>query len=305
MRILAGRAVGLVLGGGGARGFAHLGVLRALEELGVRVDMIGGTSIGAPLAHLPAQGRDAAECLAVIRSAFRSLFDYTLPIASLLAGYRTTKSIERYARPWNIEDLWLPYYCVSTNITTAQEVIHRRGDLARAVRASVAIPGVFPPVPEGNDLLVDGGVLNNLPIDIMRKINPSGPVIAVDVVPQQGLRARSDYGLGLSGWPIVLGRIIPWQKTQVPSLGATIASSMVIGSQRKRERMRHDGLADLYVSIKASRIRMLQFDAVEEVAKIGYQSSIEPLRQWVESGGLGDPSATVSEAKMIYPRAAT
>ena len=162
-RIVAGRAVGLVLGGGGGRGFAHLGVLRALEELGIPVDMIGGASIGAPMALLSAMGHTAAEGLDLAEQSFRSLLDYTLPIASLLSGRRITRAIERTCRDWDIEDLWLPYYCVSTDITTGRTVSHRRGSLLRAVRASVAIPGVLPPVPDGESLLVDGGVLNNLP----------------------------------------------------------------------------------------------------------------------------------------------
>jgi len=288
-RVIGDRAVGLVLGGGGARGFAHLGVLRAMEELSIPIDMIGGSSIGAPVAGPTAQGQSAEEALATISDHFRSLLDYTLPIASLLAGRRISSSIEKGAGTWDIEDLWLPYFCVSTNITTGRSVVHRRGSAVRAVRASVAIPGVLPPVPEGSDLLVDGGVLNNLPIDAMREINPSGPVIAVDVLPPQGPRAKGDYGLSISGWRLAMSKILPGRRSlPVPSLGNTIMRSMFVGSEGARAEMLRDGLADLYLSINASGIGLLEFAAVEKVAKIGYEASLPELQRWLDSGGLAE-----------------
>ncbi len=94
-RILAGRAVGLVLSGGGARGFAHLGVLRALEELGVALDKVGGTSIGAPMAACPARGMTSSEALAEAKGGYGALRDYTLPLASVLSGRRITAIAEK------------------------------------------------------------------------------------------------------------------------------------------------------------------------------------------------------------------
>lgn len=288
-RFLADRAVGIVFGGGGARGFAHLGVLKAMEELGIPVDVIGGSSIGAPVAVPTAQGLNAAAALQMIARRFRSLMDYTLPMASILAGHRISSSIEKGAGDWDIEDLWLPYFCVTTNLTSGRSMAHRRGNLSRAVRASVAIPGVLPPVPEDGDLLADGGVLNNLPIDVMRRLNPGGPVIAVDVLPPRGPRAKADYGLGVSGWRLALDGLLPWRRSlPVPRLGLTIMRSMFVGSDPARAQMLDDGLADLYLNIQASGIGLLQFDKVEKVAKIGYEAAIDPLRQWLDSGGLTD-----------------
>ena len=288
-RYIGDHAVGLVCGGGGARGGAHLGVLRAMEELGIPVDMIGGSSIGSPVAAPTAMGEDAKEALKMVSQYLDSLLDYTLPVASLLAGRRITSSIEKGAGDWNIEDLWLPYFCVSTNLTTGRSVTHRQGNLARAMRASVSIPGVLPPVPEGGDLLADGGVLNNLPIDVMRKMNPGGPVIAVDVLPPQGPRAKVDFGLGVSGWQLALNRILPWRKSlPVPTLTGTIMRSMFVGSDSVRAEMLRDGLADLYLNIKASGVGFLQFDQVEKAAGIGYDVAKEPLREWLEGGGLSD-----------------
>jgi predicted acylesterase/phospholipase RssA/CRP-like cAMP-binding protein len=286
-RFLAGRTVGVVFGGGGARGFAHLGVLRALEELGVPVDMVGGTSIGATMAACPATGRTAAEALEDARTAFNSILDYTLPIVAVMSGNKITRSIERFLGEWDIEDLWLPYFCVSTNITRAGPVIHRRGSLAHAVRASVAIPGVLPPVPDGEDLLVDGGVLNNLPIDVMREQNPTGPLIAVDVVPPHGPAAKSDYGLSVSGWQVATNQLLPWRSgLQVPSIGGTMLRSMLVGADSTRQRLLRDGLADLYLSIRMGGVGMLAFDDIESVQKIGYEQGLDALRKWIDGGGM-------------------
>jgi CRP-like cAMP-binding protein/predicted acylesterase/phospholipase RssA len=299
-RILAGRAVGLVLGGGGARGFAHLGVLRAFEDLGIPIDMVGGASIGAPMAAGPARGLTAREALAEAEQGFASILDYTLPVASLLAGRRIMASIERSLGSWDIEDLWLPYFCLSTNISRAGSVVHRRGNLARAVRASVAIPGVLPPVPEGEDLLVDGAVLNNLPIDVMRELNPTGPVIAVDVVPPQGPRATSDYGLMLSGWKLALGRLRPGRPpSSVPSIAATILHSMFVGAGTSRQQMVRDGLADLYLDIHLRKVGLLEFDRVRPIEELGHAQAIERLREWIQSKGLLEPGSLEAESRTI------
>jgi NTE family protein len=285
-RIVSGNAIGLVLGGGGARGFAHLGVLQALEEVGVPIDMIGGTSIGAPIALLPAQGRSAAEALEIVAHGFRSLLDYTPPVASFLAGRRITATIERHAASWDIEDLWLPYFCMSTSLTTARAVAHERGNLARAVRASVSIPGVLVPVSDNNELLVDGGVLNNLPMDVMREMNPFGTVIAIDVVSPRGIPARAAYRPSVSGWRLLLDRILPGGKAKrVPGIAATILQSTIVGASLARRQMLKDKLADLYLNIHVRGVSLLDFKKVRDVAAIGYRDSIGPLRKWLEETG--------------------
>jgi predicted acylesterase/phospholipase RssA/CRP-like cAMP-binding protein len=284
-RILSGRALGLVLGGGGARGFAHLGVLRALEELGIEVDMIGGTSIGATMACPVAQGMSAGECLTTVKKAFSSLMDPTLPVTAMLSGRRISRSINEETAAWDIEDFWLPFFCVSTSLTTGKSKIHRLGNSARAIRSSISIPGVLPPVPEKNELLVDGGVLNNLPIDIMRTMNPFGTIIAIDVVTDRGLNARGDYGLSVSGWREALSRFNPWRRSvRSPNIANIIMQSMMVGSDFFREGLLEQGLADIYLKIDVEGIGMLQFEAVQAAADIGYEASIGPLQEWQTSG---------------------
>jgi predicted acylesterase/phospholipase RssA/CRP-like cAMP-binding protein len=281
VRILAGRATGVVFGGGGARGFAHLGVLRAFEELGINIDMIGGTSIGAPIAGMVAQGKSASECLDLSINAFSSLIDMTFPFTSMISGKRISRTIAEHTADWDIEDYWLPYFCVSTNLTTAKQVIHRSGNSATAIRSSVSIPGVLPPVPANGDLLVDGGVLNNVPINIMREINPSGAVLAFDVAPPRGPAAKQDYGMSVSGWYQLASRFVPWLKpVKAPRVGIVLMQAMMVGSNLLREQMLQNGMADYYQNIHVRKVGMLDFKAIKRAERVGHDSVIEPLRDW-------------------------
>jgi predicted acylesterase/phospholipase RssA len=276
--------VSLVLGGGGARGFAHLGVLRALQELGINVDMIGSASIGAPIAGWLAQGKDAAECLQVAKPAFESLIDVTLPKTALLAGRRISDMITRQADGLDIEDFWIPFFCVSTNLTTSAVEVHKRGSVALAVRASVSIPGVLPPVPRDGEILVDGGVLNNLPIDVMREMNPSGLVLAIDVVLPRSFEAEEDFGTAVSGWRQLLSGAVPGVSgPRAPGLANVIVQSMMVGSSQARELMLRQGQADFYTNIHVHDVGILQFESVEDAQEIGYESSIGPLKDWLEN----------------------
>ena len=131
------------------------------------------------------------------------------------------------------------------------------------------------------------GALRGQLKEAVEVLNPSGPVIAVDVLPPQGPSAKTDYGLSLSGWQLAASKILPGRKSpEVLNLANTIMRSIFVGSEGARAEMLREGLANLYLSIKAKGIGLLEFDAVEKVAQIGYEASIEPLREWLESGGL-------------------
>lgn len=282
-RILGGKANSLVLGGGGARGFAHIGVIKALQELGVPIDMIGGSSIGAPIAVLVAQGYSPDKVQELTAELFKRLIDWTLPLTSMLRGKRIAETIQTQTNDWDIEDFWIPFFCVSTNLTRAHEVVHKRGNSAVACRASVSIPGILPPVPLNGDLLVDGGVLNNLPISVMREMNPSGRILAFDVVPVNGTRAKQDYGMELSGWRVLLRSLNPFEKKiKSPAIGAVIMQSVILGSSIARKRDLKLGAADYYQNIQVNKVGLLDFDKVEPVAKLGYEACIEPIRDWLE-----------------------
>ncbi|HEY2781450.1 MAG TPA: patatin-like phospholipase family protein [Steroidobacteraceae bacterium] len=182
-RLLMRRGVGLVLSGGGARGFAHLGIIRALREAKVPLDFLGGASIGAIIAAGVAMGWDDEEMQLRYRRSFvdtNPVNDYTLPFLALTRGKKVSRLLEREYGSVQIEDLRHPYFCVSANLTTGRLFEHRAGRLSYALRASVAIPGVMPPVFHDDGVLVDGAAINNLPVDVMQGHAP-GFVIGSDV----------------------------------------------------------------------------------------------------------------------------
>ena len=182
-RLLMRRGVGLVLSGGGARGFAHLGIVRALREAKIPIDFLGGASIGAIIAAGVAMGWSDEEMRLRYRRSFvdtNPVNDYTLPFLALTRGKKVSRLLEREYGSVQIEDLRHPYFCVSANLTTGRLFEHRQGRVSYALRAAVAIPGVMPPVFSDAGVLVDGAAINNLPVDVMQ-VHAPGFIIGCDV----------------------------------------------------------------------------------------------------------------------------
>jgi NTE family protein/lysophospholipid hydrolase len=280
-RILADKATGLVLGGGGARGFAHLGVSRALKECGIDVDMIGGASMGAIMGAVIARGGDLDDMERDVQAAFSGLLDYTVPFVSLVKGKRAARGLQAALGDWSIEDLWTPFFCTSTNLTHSQLVVHDRGDLSRAVRASSSIPGVFPPVASESDLLVDSGVLNNLPADVMRKRLHNGTVIAVDVAPPVGPRSHNDLGMYVSATQVLQSKMRRGGK-RYPRMIPVMLRSMITASMRERDRTVNEGLIDFYLDLDMRGISLLDFDRSAAVINAGYEAAGPRIEAWLE-----------------------
>ncbi len=276
-RILAGQGVGLVLGGGGARGFAHVGVYRALYERGIRVDWVGGTSIGSVFAATMAMGWDPDRVEEVARKAFiegRPMSGLTLPLVSLLSGKRLDKLVVDYFDQ-SIEDLPVPYFCIATNLSDASVMVQERGNLARAVRASVALPGVFPPAVFGDDLIIDGGVLNNLPADVMAE-RPVGKIIAVS------LSGRKDYTLTYkkipSAWRILLSKLPFMKRIRVPGIAILMMKATEVASLVHARSAQND--ADLVLNPPVRNFGLLDTSAFDDLVKVGYDHAIERLKNW-------------------------
>lgn len=178
------KRVGLVLGGGGARGWAHIGVIRALEERGIPVDMVAGTSIGSLVGAALAAGKtDALEETVRALDWKRVLYyflEVSLPKGGLVDGKRILQFIRRNVVSSTIEDLLLPYRAVATDILSGQELVIDSGDVIDAVRASIGVPGMFTPVRRDGCVLVDGGLVNPVPVSVARSMG-AGLVIAVDI----------------------------------------------------------------------------------------------------------------------------
>ena len=278
-RIMAGRSVSLVLSGGGARGFAHLGVLRALHQLNVPVDLVGGASVGAVIAMLPGLETPIDDMTRIVQEQFHKVFDYTLPVVSVISAKRITETLRATLGDICIEDLWLPYFCVSTSLNRATRVVHRRGSLATAVRASASIPGLMPPVTVDDDLLVDGGVVDNLPVREMRQLNQRGIVIASDVARATEAGMRGSDAEWLSGWNALWSTVR--KKGRIPPLAQTVLRSMLVAANRDRDRAVADGVSDLYLDLDAGDCGPFDFHAVEEAADAGYEAARPQLEAWL------------------------
>jgi NTE family protein len=276
-RFISGRAVGIVLAGGGARGFAHIGVLKALREAGVPFDNLGGTSMGAIIAAGLASEWSLEELTERVRRAFvesNPLSDYTLPLIALVRGKRVSNLLRENFGDVRIEELPKPYFCVSSDLTTGRIHEHRSGALWRALRASVALPGILPPVTHHGHLLVDGGVMNNLPVDVMRQ-RESGPIIASDVTGELELEVHDDkYGERPFWWLL-------WQQMRgTPSIISILMRSGTVGSEAQRRVVREQ--ADYLFEPPLPDIGLRDWLSFDRAIAEGYEHAL----MMIEKNGL-------------------
>ena len=265
-RRIAGRSLGLILSGGGARGFAHIGAISAIVDAGYEVDRLGGCSMGAFIAAMAALGLDAEEIHArceeelVRRSPFN---DWTVPRVALIRSRKAARMLERVFGELQVEELLRPLFTVSADLLSSRTVVHRRGSLAEAVGASMSIPGLVPPLVRGGSLLVDGGVLNNLPVDLMYDSH-EGPVIAVDVVRRLDVESSSPAA-------------------RLPSIMETMTRATVLGSVERAERNR--ALATLVISPDVQDVGLREFSALDRAVAAGRAAAEAAL---ADAGDLRD-----------------
>ncbi len=288
-RLITGRGVGIVLSGGGARGFAHIGVVRALREANIPLDAIGGTSLGGILGAAVACEWTHEELVERFHRTFvatNPLNDYTLPLVSLVSGRKVSRLLRAEFGDLDITDLPVPFYCVSSNLTTGRIAVHRSGALWRWLRASVAIPGVLPPIFHNGEVHVDGGAMNNLPVDIMRDFG-RGPVIGVDVGADRAFTADFDDvdvpGLwkAMSWFRAKKKRVnifqILWRAGMVNSAAATLA---------------HREQTDLLLQPPLENIDMLNWKAFDRAIEAGYRFTMDRLAKLPASALSGHAPAS-------------
>ncbi len=247
-RRASAHALGVVFSGGGARGLAHLGVIERLVEVGAPIDRVGGCSAGAFAAALYAQGRTPLEMLQICREELADhhpFTDFTVPRDALIKGKRAMAMLTRVFGDTRIEELPLSMFAVSADLTSGDLVVHRRGFVRDAVAASMSIPGFAPPIPLDGGLLVDGGLLDNLPVDVMRA-TAEGPIIGVDVM-------REFPTVEASG--------------RTPGIVSTIARSVVLGGWQRAEQNRRD--ADLLITPDVDDIGLFEFDRIDDAVAAG------------------------------------
>ena len=279
-RVISGNALGLVFGAGGARGFAHLGVYKALLELGITIDWVGGASIGSIFGSPIASDWDYDKAYRIARHSFvkvKPFSDYTLPLAALIRGRRMEREIQANQH-YQIEDMPIPFFCVSSILDSGELQLHEHGLLSAALRASASLPGVLPPAVINKRLIIDGAVLNSLPVDIMLQ-KPVGKIIAVDLSSYKSYEV--DYKSIPSPWAILAGRLLPFmRKYRVPSLATTILKATEIGTQIQ---VRESGKqADLLLRPPVRKFGLTDVRAFEKIVETGYEYAKSELEKWLE-----------------------
>ncbi len=277
-RRIAGRSLGLVMAGGGARGLAHFGVYQELTEAGVVIDRFGGTSSGAIASAAFALGMDAGDAIAAAREFIAGsdpLGDYTIPISALTRGGRVDRLVQGFFGNTLIEHLPRGFFSVSADMITGDQIIHRRGSVSGAVRASISIPGLIPPVHNGEQLLVDGGLLNNLPANVMCA-DTDGEVICVDLrrtfVPSKG------FGLlpPIVTPPGLLRRLLTGTDNALPPLQETLlrAFDLAASTANLRELPRVAAIIEPDVS-KIGVLNFKQIDAALEAGRMAARAALQ------------------------------
>lgn len=274
-RAISGHARGLVLAGGGARGVAHLGALRALQEAGHTFDAVGGTSIGAIIGASVAAGWELDATIETLRRAFvegRPLSDWTLPIVALTRGRRAALMLRRAFGALAIEDLQLPFFCVSTCLSGEGMVVHREGPLWLWLRASSAIPGVLPPVLHQGRVFVDGALVDNLPTDVMAD-DGVAHVTAIDIRAEISLLTTAEEFATPPWWQLMLGQ----GNIQRPGLVSTLVRAAMVNSEGPSEHRRER--ADLLLTPPLEHIGMLDWKDWERAMEAGYRYTRERLEE--------------------------
>jgi len=287
-RFLGGRAIGLVLSGGGARAFAHAGLLRALLEAGVPIDFLGGVSMGSLVAACHAFGFRFPGTLDTLRRTFVDTHPhrgYTVPLVSVFSPRKTEKALHDVFGDTPIEDLWINYFCVAANLTRATLHVFRRGPVWKAMRASGSFPGLLPPVPFHGDLLVDGGVLDNLPVELMQTLCP-GPVLASDTAQDVDLTVDAELEWSPSPTELLWERLRPGGKhTRVPGAATVLLRALECRQAGHRRRQRA-GAAFVF-DLPVGRYGLIDFPSIDPIIEAGYRyatTAIETLPPEVPRG---------------------
>lgn len=272
-RIMSGRSVGLVLSGGGARAYAHIGVIKALREAACPIDFVGGASMGAIIGAGVACGWSDEEIDERIRKAFvqsNPLSDYVLPVVSLVKGHKVNARLKEHFDDQQIEDLPIPFFSVSTNLTQGTFRIHTHGLLRDALRATISLPGILPPVVVDSQVLVDGAVLNNFPVDVMRDMH-RGRIIGVDVAQAPEALSAQEFvdPPGFFGWTATHGFKAPPPIANLLMRAATVSINPNA----------HRGLTDILIAPELEGIELRDWRDYDRAVKTGYDDMKRALAE--------------------------
>ncbi|MEO8400249.1 MAG: patatin-like phospholipase family protein [Gammaproteobacteria bacterium] len=287
LRFIRGKAVGVVLGGGGTRGWAHLGALKALREEKIPIDMIGGTSVGAIVAACYAifeSYEDTYERFNRLVEGSRGSISWrglTWPVISVFDAKKFTQSQQDVFNDYCIEDLWLPYFCISSNLATNNEDVHRTGKLWEKTRASSSIPGIIPPMLLNEQLHLDGGLLNNLPVDVMRRfLGNKSKIIAIELNSYSTDKHKYQFPPVLTFKQALLAKLDFTRETyKFPRFIDTFLRGLFIGSTGKSKQNSLN--ANIFVNLDLNKFRMLHANnkQAQRLIELGYETTMKQLEQ--------------------------
>jgi NTE family protein/lysophospholipid hydrolase len=283
-RFLTNTAVGVVLGGGGARGFAHLGVLRALEEAGVPIDLIGGNSMGALIGAQVACGVPLEQIRVATQAFALGGERLTLPLISLVSGRRVERDLKRMFGDAHADGLWRPFFAAACNLSKGCTTVQDSGPLWRAVLASNSPAGLFPPVLLNGDLLVDGAILENVPVEGMRmrlgtaleKRRGNGTVIAIDVDVREDLTVDPSL-TRLSIWNTFKGHLGA-NRRATPGIASILYRAGHMGGASQRARA--IAQADHYLEPPVASFPLMGYNQADQIVEVGYRYAVKRIQQW-------------------------
>ncbi|MGY8783450.1 MAG: cyclic nucleotide-binding domain-containing protein [Fidelibacterota bacterium] len=294
-RIITNKSIGVAFGGGGARGLAHVGAYKALLDNGIPIDVVCGTSAGSMMAGIIASGFSIDKIKSIWENFGKDmgiqLFDYNLPYSSIFNGKKYHDALLKIFDDRKIEDLWLPMFCCAANITTAELKVFNRGEICKAVTASSSLPGLLTPVVEKDSLYVDGGLINNMPGDILKE-NFNSKLISINVSPEKELIPNFDSFPNQNS--LMLKKIFAkrkfkkeYEELNIPTLGSIMVRSIMVGSAHKTKEVA--SLSDIYLNIPTNGFAMLNYDKINELFEIGYNYTNNQVKKYDLFSTLGIP----------------
>jgi lysophospholipid hydrolase len=304
-RRLCGKSVGLVLGGGGARGITQIGILRAMEEAGIPIDLVGGTSIGSFIGALYARHADVVPMFGLAKkfagrmaSLGRFALDLTYPSASYTTGHEFNRGIFKTFGDTQIEDFWLEFYCNTTNISKSRAEFHTSGYAWRYIRASMSLAGLLPPLCDEGSMLLDGGYVDNLTVSYMKGLGVD-TIFAIDVGAVDDDTPQT-FGDSLSGVWAILNRFNPFSPHPNPPTLAEIQARLAYVSSVDALERAKTMPGCIYMRPPIDRYGTLDFGKFDEIYAMGYKFGKEFLQGLRDTGVL--PLMEETEAKKALRR---
>ncbi|KAF4956632.1 hypothetical protein FSARC_11510 [Fusarium sarcochroum] len=304
-RRLCGKSIGLVLGGGGARGITQIGIIRAMEEAGIPIDLLGGTSIGAFVGALYARHADVVPMFGFAKkfagrmaSLWRFALDLTYPSASYTTGHEFNRGIFKALGDTQIEDFWLEYYCNTTNISKSRAEFHTSGYAWRYIRASMSLAGLLPPLCDEGSMLLDGGYIDNLTVSHMKGLGVD-IIFAIDVGALDDDTPQT-YGDSLSGAWAFVNRWNPFSSHPNPPTLAEIQGRLAYVSSVDALERAKTMAGCIYMRPPIDDYGTLDFHKFDELYQLGYKYGQEFFHKMKEQGVL--PLVEETEAKKALRR---